>query len=113
MIENLLSSINIHTYFGKVSYDRSEKTISYVIALDNLIPPFDNSLKRILDLTYKCACKFVIEVSNSLLLFNSNPDLRPKEISDLAYKYQVPTAICVQDARRFSQMSTLVDQKFN
>lgn len=45
---------------------------------------------------YKSACKFVLEISNAFVIFNSNPDLRAKEIWEVAYKYSKQEQVAIK-----------------
>ena len=60
---------------------------------------------------YKHAWKFISEISNSFVLFNSNPDLNPREIKDLAPKYHFRDGISVEHAEDYEKYTSKIEEK--
>jgi hypothetical protein len=85
---SLLSLINLQIVLGKLCYNYKTRHLTYEIWMSNI--PNNSSISDIEKLQegiFKHAWKYVLEISNGLILFNSNPNLSPKEIRDLAPKY--------------------------
>lgn len=56
--------------------------------MGNLHPPFNkDELKVLHNGIFKHSCKCIFELSNVFMMFNSNPNLRAREIRDLAARY--------------------------
>jgi hypothetical protein len=104
----LLSTLNIKTYFGKLHYDIDLETWSFVLTVSDLSAPFSEDLiGKLWSNLYKSTCKFNIEISNTLVLFNANPNLRPREIWDLAIGYLHQEKIVIQGEKEIGDLGMI------
>jgi len=107
----LLTTINTNAYEGKLNYNVDLQNLSYEIMIMNIPEPFKNEhVKLLCEGLHKSACKFVLEVSNMLILFNSNPSLGSREICELSKRYSIQPQITVED---FSKNYEPYDDKKN
>ena len=104
--------INWGVVLGKLCYHPDSKSVSYEAWISNLFPPFSkNDLADVHSGLYKHAWKFISEISNSFVLFNSNPDLKPREIKDLASKYHFRDGISVEHTEDYEKYTSKIEEK--
>lgn len=62
---------------------------------------------------FKNACEKVSEITNAFMLFNSNSDLRPKEVKDLALKYKTKEQLVDGKGKLLDHTYDLVNEKIH
>lgn len=106
-----LDIINWGIVLGKLCYHPENKSVTYEALISNLTPPFKkDDLIEVHSGLYKHAWRYIIEISNSFVLFNSNPNLKPREIKDLASKYHFKDGISIENWKEYDDYTEKIEK---
>ena len=107
-IVQFLIILNDRATLGKVCLKPNTKKIVYEIAA-NLTPcTMSENIRLIANALYKSASKFVMEISNSVFLYHSNPSLRAKDIVQLAPKYGKQDLVTIDEKSEYNSIAKCV-----
>lgn len=101
----LMITLNSGLAQGKLSYSVDSSHVTYEIGFFNMHSPFyKEDVKKLQEGIFRYACRFVLEMSNSFILFNSNPELSPKDITHLANKHTVREMLMANGNSEYKKM---------
>lgn len=101
-IEQFLIALNERVNLGKVCLKPDSKKIVYEISA--YLPPIliTDSFGILSNALYKSTSKFVLEISNAVFLYHTNPSLRAQDIVQLAPKYGKEDVVTINEQDEFN-----------
>ncbi|CAI2376747.1 unnamed protein product [Moneuplotes crassus] len=111
-IEKLLMTLNKKVTYGKVCLDRRKKRISFCATID--IPPYllnKDKISKFSSALYAIASRSVMELSNAIALYHSNPSLKPSDIGILAKDYGKVEVVSTDNNKAYIDVFDLLGQK--